>query len=548
MTAPKPPVFVNKDIIDSIENVYRSNPTVSSAINSFRNLLTREEFVVNGVTDSKTYTFKKIAGFPEERIDYDLIPVLNDIVLHYILYGMVVIRVGVSQNIPDAATIVVVPMRDVTIKITWNQFFQRKYQAYSTGNSNTDEIPTSYVSVVDHPDEVGRPQSAIALCLQRLVFGDALWRYYVESTYKRINPQYIFTQEEVGSKAASSSGMEAAGSSIHLLTDDGSGFSGTEVVYDNAVARRQNFFNTNTQTVLSQIEEAKRANRERPITQEDVYGGFEQISQLRRDIGASAVEIRRIESKPIVGKPILSLPVGMRPAPAPEIFPPTEFIEIQETIRSDIFRALGFLPPGTSGNAEFASNIAYINENLSTVLRMFARKTEPQLSMCASKMLDQELFDIVFNDLVVEQFDDDISRLRADYNTKEALQYSRDPKPEHGYTDTAIPVDDLEILSKIPVKAPKMRVRIQYGHNPIIDPETALNLRDTHVITHKAYQSIMLQTMDLPESMREPEPLESFVKLEAEILAEAKEKFKPPPASAAAKPKAKKPAKKQRTK
>jgi hypothetical protein len=275
------------------------------------------------------------------------------------------------------------------------------------------------------------------------------------------------------------------------------------------------------------------------LSQEDIYGGTEQINQLRRDIGGTSREIARIEAKPPISTHPFFLPTGMRLERTPEVLPPTEFVTIQESISNDIFRALGFLPPGTSGDSKFANNIDYINSNLSTVLRMFARKTEPVLSRCANMMLDKELEYIVFNDVVVNEFDEDVRRVRADYATKEALQYSRDPVPEQGWTDVPVPVEDEERLSKIPFKKPKMSVRVQYGHNPIIDPEMALVLRDTHVITQEAYQTIMLQSMNLPDSMREKKSLAEFMTEEAKIAAIAKPLPKKP-ASSSKKPKAKK--------
>ncbi len=155
MQAPKPPVFVDKESIASIDNVYRNNPTVSSAVNSFLKLLTREEFVVEGVTESKKYNFKKAYNLPEGYIDIDLIPVLNDIVLHYILYGFVVVRAAPSQNFPRTPSLVVVPIKDITIKMSWNAYYQKFYTAYANSGSNSEEIPTSYVSVVNHPDDQG---------------------------------------------------------------------------------------------------------------------------------------------------------------------------------------------------------------------------------------------------------------------------------------------------------------------------------------------------------------------------------------------------------
>jgi len=544
MQAPKPPVFVDKESIASVDNVYRNNPTVSSAVNSFLKLLTREEFVVEGVTESKKYNFKKANNLPEGYVDIDLIPVLNDIVLHYILYGFAVVRAAPSQNFPRTPALVVVPLKDITIKISWNQFYQRFYTAYANAGSNSEEIPTSYVSVVNHPDDQGRPQSALALCVPRLVFADTLWDYYMESTFKRINPQYVLAQDEVGTRPASSSGMESSSLSIELLATDGNGSAGSEQVYGNALLREKHTFDRNAKVVTDQIEKAKASVRLRTmVTQEEVYNGS--LNQMRRDLGGTPLVIKRLEEKPTISKAPLFLPVGARLDNPPEVIPPSEFVEIQTHIANEVFRALGFLPPGTSGDTKFASNISYINDNLVTVLRMFARETEPQLSRCVNIVLEPSLIDMVFDELVVKPFDPEISRLRVDFHTKEALQYSRDPQPEHSHTDESVAVD-VSVLEKIPRKPPSMRVSVQYGHNPVMDAETALNLRDTHVISQEAYQEIMLKNMNLPESMRETKSLEYFIKMEAETVAEAKEKFKPKPVGSSTQ--SKKPKKKQRTK
>lgn len=505
-SVPINPVNVDREALKAIKKVYVTNPTVSSAINAFQTILTKEKFIISGSTSSKTFGFSQSSDF----LDIELTPVLNEIVKNYILYGMAVVQLGVSSVDPKRSCLVVIPITHVTIQITWNQFFQRVYSAYYLEGATSDPIPTSYVSVVDHPDERGKPQSPVALCLHRLIFGDQMWTYYVASTHKRVHPRYVFTQEESKNQVFPTGGMETQRSAIELLTTEGMGFSGAEVVYQTQVERGQEAFNRNIDTVVSQLD----INR----------GPYP--NAMRRDLGGTAIEnpiLDAIENKRVPEPLPLFAPVGMRVENLTNVTPPSEFVQIMAAIDNDIFRVLGFLPPGIrDAGSRFASGVDYTASILADNVRTFARKTEVQLSVCASLVLNEEFVRMVFDDLVTNELNDDIKNLKtlkAELNDREAIVYG----------EGNVAFNAVEVMEKI-TTAPKMVIKVAYGHNPMISPELALSLRDTHVITHEAYQNLMLQAMSLPPSMREKKSLEAF---QAEQAA-----LKQKPAAPPSKPKA----------
>lgn len=510
-----PPVQINSTVLDQITSVYKSNPIVSGAINTLRTKITQAGVdVIVRSGPSKLFLNRK-DPMTKKYIDVELVPLIDNIILHWLLYGFVTVRAAPSQNVFDKTgrpfpTLVIVPLSQVYHTIYWNQFNQMTIKAYSRfGSMGTtpNEIPLSQVSCIYPPDSQGNPQSPLALSLRRLSFVERIWKYYLTASFKRVNPLLIFREEERRTANGGIDGVETPVASRRIITSGNMGFMGSADVENTSIRRQLQRRYRAIESFKLQLEDNVLAAKFASIKSKSSGG----LIEGGPPVDSATPEILAYENAPVVRNLPLFAPPGMSLERSPDIAFPDDFIKAMEKINVEFYRSMGLLPITLFDGGERSSSASsgLINDTLRDTAANIQRLASIELSKVLTIPLGPDIVDQIFAQVVAAQSNGSVEKTNlfglVDKNGT-SLSKGRVNAFDRGYMMSMMENGAPYIMPQEPLgftqHAPEdtIDLEVKFSPNPGVDMEEIYRLYEMGIVTEEATQLMATRKTGIPTS------------------------------------------------
>lgn len=508
--ATQQPRKIDSSVLDQITHTYQTNPIVSGAVNALKTKITQAGIDVVIRSGGGKFFLNRKDAQTKKYINLVLVPLIDEIVLHWILYGFVTVRAAPSQVIFDESgtpfpTLVVIPHSQIYHMIYWNQFNQMIIKAFSrfgnAGNTQS-EIPFSQVSYIYPPNPRGYPQSPLALSLRRLTYNERLWTYYLTASFKGINPLIVLREDERNNAASGVNGMETPHASMQLITSGGIGLMGSADMQNTSLRRQLLSRQRAMSTFKSQVSESEMMAR--PKSTRDYGESDELISygiEPQREMDVPP-EIKAYEHAPVLRSTPLFAPPGMSLDRTPVISSPSEPIKAMERINVEFYRAMGLLPITMleSSDRSIGGNTALIQQTIRDTVTNIQRLCSVELSKLLTIIMGPDIIDQLFA-LTAAQDDGSIDKanlfsLADKYGAP--LSKSNVRGVDQGYiistAENGVPyasiVSSFDKSREFAISAGKIDLEIKFAPNPTVTPEEIMNYYEMGVITEEATQRI----------------------------------------------------------
>lgn len=524
--AASPPKQINSTTLDQITRVFSLNPVVSGAVNSLKTKVTQAGVDVIIRSGAEKFFLNRKDAVTKRYINLELVPLIDTIVLHWILYGFVTVRAAPSQFIFDESgnpypTLVVVPHSQVYHMIYWNQFNQMTVKAFSKfgGSGSTPaEIPFSQVSCIYPPDSQGNPQSPLALSLKRLSYIERLWTYYLTASFKGINPLMVFREDERSSTTGGNNGMETPHASAQIITSGGIGLMGTADVENTSlrrqILRRQRAIDSfKTQITDSMIANKLATMRNNSNDDGPFSYGFD---SPRED--SVPPEIIAYESAPVVRNTPLFAPPGMALDRSPPVTSPADPIKAMERVNVEFYRALGLLPITMleSSDRSASNNAALIQQTIRDTVTNIQRLASVELSKLLTLIMGPDIVDNLFALTIAAQSNGNIDKANLfGLSDKYGMPLSKSNVGgfDRGYiistAESGVPyaavIAPFDAERNLAISSGKIDLEIKFAPNPTITPEEIMKYYEMGIIHEEATQRICARLAGLSDQDLRPD-------------------------------------------
>lgn len=516
-----PPRQINIDVLDQITRVYNMNPVVSGAVNALKTKITQAGIDVIVRSGPSKFFLNRKDALTKKYINHELVPLIDTVVLHWILYGFVTVRAAPSLFIFDDngnpfPTLVVVPHTQAYHMIYWNQFNQMTIKAHSRvgGTSGgSSEIPLSRVSYIYPPDSNGYPQSPLALSLRRLSYIERVWTYYLTASFKGINPLMIFREDERSSSSNGANGVETPHASAQIITSGGIGLMGAADAENMSIRRQIQRRQRAIESFKTQINESgmiAKLNTSRHSSMDDSVIDY---GMQGRKEDFTPPEILAYESAPVVRNAPLFAPPGMALDRALPVTPPTDPIKAMERINVEFYRAIGLLPVTMldSNDKSSAANAVLIQQTIRDTITSIQRLASVELSKLITMIMGPDIIDQLFALSLALQTNGTVAKSNlfglADKNGNPLGkgiisgidQGTIISTMENGVPQTSalIPFEEERMLA---LKSSEIDLEIKFAPNPTITPEEIIRYYDVGIITEEATQRICARLAGLSDT------------------------------------------------
>ncbi|MFY7868698.1 MAG: hypothetical protein ACOVQN_04290 [Exiguobacterium sp.] len=441
----------NREMVTRIRSLYKTSPVVSTAVGQFVSYVTRAPIVISG-SGSELIT---------ETLMRELKPVFDQMILEWVLYGYTNITVAKSRRVPGAKIPVVVPFSFVQQSIKWDRSWRVSYEAETTARMGKKKTNISVMCLYP-PDEQGHLTTPLAQCVVRLAYAEKLWKTYITGADRSINPTYIFTQQHMG--GTTQPGINNLPINASIITSGLGQMPLGDVVAtmekDSAEYVKKMLEVTREQRAEARAIQRAEKEQARAASASDVI--------FDADLALPTTLRGQLDSDPLTNMYIA--PAGQAITSGPDFKTPDDFTRVIELIYEELYRALG-LPiimlqsrGDNSANAEFST--ALLNDN---VVR-FQKK---------AALLIADVLDMTYGE--------DIRRSKLDRALTEDIIAIADQNDAHVPT----PVDD-------------SKMEVVFMSSPITNFEIAHQAYTSGSITGEAFQDLVLNILNLPESARRP--------------------------------------------
>lgn len=554
------PQLIQSKILDQITHTYQTNPIVSGAVNSLKTKITQAGIDVVVRSGGGKFFLNRKDSQTLRYINLELVPLIDKIVLHWILYGFVTVRAAPSQVIFDETgmpfpSLVVIPHSQVYHMIYWNQFNQMIIKAFSRlGNagSGQSEIPFSQVSCIYPPDSCGTPQSPLALSLRRLSYNERIWTYYLTASFKGINPLIIFREDEKSNTTAGINGMETPHASRQLIASGGLGLMGSADA-QNTSLRRQLLSRQRAMSAFKfQVSESEMMARPKPTasySESDELISYGLEPQREADVPP---EIKAYEHAPVLRSTPLYAPPGMSLDRAPDISSPSDPVKAMERINVEFYRAMGLLPITMleSSDRSTGGNTALIQQTIRDTVTNIQRLCSVEISKLLTIIMGPDIIDQLFA-LATAQNDANVDKANlfglVDKNGT-PLTRSNTRGTDQGYiistAENGVPyasvVSFFDENRRAAITAGKVDLEIKFAPNPTVTPEEIINYYEMGITTEEATQRICARLAGLSDLDLRPD-MAAWRKQQFELQHPKKQDQRPSSSSSSSSKKVKKP-------
>jgi len=541
-----PPKQINSTVLDQITRIYNMDPVVSGAVNALKSKITQAGIDVVIRSGSSKFFLNRKDMLTKKYINHELVPLIDNVVLHWLLYGFVTVRVAPSLFVFDDngnpfPTLVVIPHTQVHHMIYWNQFNQMTVKAYSrVGGSSggSSEIPLSSVSYIYPPDSHGYPQSPIALSLRRLSYNERMWTYYLTASFKGINPLMIFREDERSNTSTGASGVETPHASAQIITSGGIGLMGSADAENMAlrkqVLRRKRAIDS-FKTQITESSLIAKLNTARPSSSDDSIIDY---GMERRKEDFTPPEILAYESAPVIRNAPLFAPPGMALDRTLPVTPPTDPIKAMERINVEFYRAIGLLPATMTDSSDksASANAVLIQQTIRDTITSIQRLASVELSKLITMIMGPDITDQLFalslametNGIVAKAnlfgLTDKNGNSLGKGNISGFDQGTLVSTMENGAPQTTT-LAVFEEQKRLALKSSEIDLEIKFAPNPTITPEEIIRYYDVGIITEEATQRICARLAGLSETDLRKD-MAGWRKEQAE-LSQAKKQEKP---------------------
>jgi hypothetical protein len=541
--ATAPPVQVNSMVLDQITTVYKSNPIVSGAVNMLKSKITQAGIDVIVRSGSSKLFLNRKDALTKKFIDIELVPLIDNIVLHWILYGFVTVRAAPSQNVFEKdgkpfPTLVIVPHSQVYHMIYWNQFNQMTIKAFSRfGNMGTTpaEIPLCQVSSIYPPDPKGNPQSPLALSLRRLSYVERIWRYYLEASFRRVNPLLIFREDERRNGAAGKDGVETPTASTRIVVSGNMGFMGSADAENTSLRRQLQRRYRAIESFKMQIQESTfNAKMTAMKAQSDSVTDYDDTP---KDVNTK--EILAYENAPVVRNTPLFAPPGMSLERTPEIVSPEDPTKTIENINVEFYRSMGLLPITgfEGGERSSTASSVLIQDTIRDTTSTIQKLASTELSKVLTIILGPDITDQIFAQVIAKQSNGSVDKANLfGLVDRDGVPLSKGPVSafDGGYTISMtesgapyiIPRDAFGITQRS--FGDTIDLEVKFSPSPGVSYEEIFQFYEMGVITEEATQKICARKAGIPESYLRPN-MAAWRKQQMELQHPKKEEGKKSP-------------------
>lgn len=550
-----PPKQISSSVLDQITRVYNTNPVVSGAVNALKTKTTQAGIDVIVRSGPSKFFLNRKDALTKKYINHELVPLIDSIVLHWILYGFVTVRAAPSLFIFDDngnpfPTLVVIPHTQANHMIYWNQFNQMTIKAYSKVGASTgvsSEIPLSSVSYIYPPDSHGQPQSPLALSIRRLSYIERMWTYYLTASFKGINPLMVFREDERSSASSGSSGVETPHASAQIITSGGIGLMGSADAENMAIRRQILRRKRAIDSFKTQINESTliaKLNTSRPSSIDDSiidYG----MENRKEDF--TPPEILAYESAPVVRNTPLFAPPGMALDRALPVTPPTDPIKAMERINVEFYRAIGLLPVTMTDSSDksASANAVLIQQTIRDTITSIQRLASVELSRLITIIMGPDITDQLFALSLAMQTNGTVAKSSlfgltdrngsplGKGNISGFDQGMMISTVENGVPQSST-LAIFEEERRLAMRSSEIDLEIKFAPNPTITPEEIIRYYDVGIITEEATQRICARLAGLSETDLRKDM--AGWRKEQKELSQTKKQEKPPQKFAVKKP------------
>ena len=464
-----------------IWHLFCNNADVNNAVKMFLNHVIKNGLDIEVQVGGKTW---KLDDREEENKHYIremLLPGIRQMLRDWLLYGYTRVRIS---HPPDSLLPIFSVLREGSTeeKFYWDEYDRRCYTLnYTGGNSGSGsgEIPGGKLLFMHPPDDEGNLTSPLAMCLVPLMYGERLWLYYFAGSYGQSHPMPFWVAED-----SASSGLMMAHGPMAVQGSAEHGLTGGQASAEKALS----------DAMYAQMEAAAMAANYNSARQSQAH--FSSVptmaSSSSGEVGSVSVprEIRDAENR----DPMLEAQRSRIAAPGhriqmpPPYTTPQQFLEIQNTISQQVYRAIG-IPPEMVGSShqKHAANVEDNAEQLSTRILFFQRH--------AAELIEE---------LITEMWHEEIHQ----HIMEEAIEKKKDT--------------DVDYLSE---QRESIKVSVKFRFNPIMSFEGLSQLYETGIIDFDTYQMYALYSYGIPQDDGQKNGEEEIFKREnrrAEIAAAAK--------------------------
>ncbi len=423
-------------------DVFTTNSYVQSGIRLFLTNVMRGGLTIDVDVGGKQFSLNENNEEFRRYLTDEFLPNIEALLTDFLLYGYARIRYVpslVNDWIPSFTVLREGLTRDIII---WDKLDRRSYKmVYRASVPNPSigkEVPNGDMLFINHPDKDGNLTSPLAAVLTPLIYQKSLWQYFMRSSYHQSKVPYVFTPDAQLAKTDTAviKTMNPRDMTLGKISTKQQNISREN--YENALKSTRALFKRSVQHVSS------------------VHGGSTDsiIDNIEREIpweyGFKA-------------------PIGHSLQHNVVTTPPTQFIDVDESIARQIYRAIG-VPPEmiVTRSARFAANIDAMNQELRTNIEEFQNKVKHILTTLVSRMWQK-----VFHGFISDR------ATKTNRNTdSKSLQAARD----------------------------SVRVKVDFKYNPLISFELLERYLDRGVVSHKTFQEFALQLAGMPPELLDIAP------------------------------------------
>lgn len=493
-----------------LKELYKTLPVISITVNTFLNHVLKGGVEITGQTPAGSYQLNMDNDIVRVYVETELYPVIEMILREMIIYGFCAIKIAESMTMPGWPIPVVIPHKDYTPTIMFNNDFQRIYVATALGRSfftgdSYGEIPMSKLLVLHHPDDNGNLMSPLALCSDMLYLQQTLLECHLRSSVRNSRPLVVFGQKDTITDSLTRGGPESGRTSASLLSGARIASVGLRRAQVEATSadsiERQRAMNMASREML---EREKEFNHLKEKWDNTLHPG-EYITRKESESMAPTF-IRSIESEYPIAHSFIA-PSGQHLERPIQHDSPKEFTAIVDRINADVYRAVGLPPALMKEVSDNAASVELTYTQLTESIQQFQERCKPILRQLLSLLFGANLNETVHDDIGTGNIIGSIASSSSPEVSKEVrnnLTHMLKPELADRILDTSLSykerVNGLKLISEL------SRVELDFVFKPNMTFNTIWSYYERGVISEDALQELALNASGIPERMKRANP------------------------------------------